>query len=528
MLASLTVNSLLDNETPGDGLVTLREAVAAANADAETDLGDIGSGADTIQFDAALSGAVELSTVGDATAGPSALLIDSPMTIVGNSSGITIQRSGAAEMRLIRVATGASLTLDRITLTGGVVRAAAGLPGENGDDARGGAIFNEGTLELLASTLFDNKAIGGAPGDGGISGAGMGGAVFNSGGTVDIRNSTFSSNSALNSSESPANRSFGGGIYSLNGTLHISNSTLMSGAATTGRGVYVFAAGGGTSAVHVNSSIIAQSGGPYLTPDLAAIQDTESDTIVTSGSNNLIRRAVNFSGTWDEDPLLQALDHNGGPTRTHALQAVSPAINSGSNALNLSSDQRGAAFARVVGGAADIGAFEQQQVPPELVGDYNRDTVVDVADFVMWRKLSGIDAEPYSGADGNGDTHVDDEDYGLWAENFSEVLPAALGAGHGGGVAAAGSPQSIPLEVRPAAAPATKQKQAARAITTLPFWAHEDALLAALALNPVADAQFADAEPDVFRDDRVTPRPASEATELSPSELAAVGEKWNW
>ena len=59
LLAVLTVNSLLDNTPAGDGLVTLREAIAAANADAATDLGHTGSGADMIQFAAGLSGAVE-------------------------------------------------------------------------------------------------------------------------------------------------------------------------------------------------------------------------------------------------------------------------------------------------------------------------------------------------------------------------------------------------------------------------------------------------------------------------------------
>ena len=53
-LALLAVNSPLDNNIPGDGLVTLREAIIAANANSTTDLGHTGSGADTIQFDPAI------------------------------------------------------------------------------------------------------------------------------------------------------------------------------------------------------------------------------------------------------------------------------------------------------------------------------------------------------------------------------------------------------------------------------------------------------------------------------------------
>src|SRR5215470_6107833 len=51
LLASLLVNSALDNATSGDGLVTLREAITAANSDTTTDLGQTGNGADTITFD---------------------------------------------------------------------------------------------------------------------------------------------------------------------------------------------------------------------------------------------------------------------------------------------------------------------------------------------------------------------------------------------------------------------------------------------------------------------------------------------
>jgi hypothetical protein len=57
-------------------------------------------------------------------------------------------------------------------------------------------------------------------------------------------------------------------------------------------------------------------------------------------------------------PQLLPLAANGGPTRTHALTPGSPAIDAGNNLASLTSDQRGAGFPRVVGAAADIGAFE--------------------------------------------------------------------------------------------------------------------------------------------------------------------------
>jgi hypothetical protein len=56
---------------------------------------------------------------------------------------------------------------------------------------------------------------------------------------------------------------------------------------------------------------------------------------------------------------------NGGASRTQALLPGSPAINAGSNPLSLTTDQRGAGYARVVGAVADMGAFETgNPLPP--------------------------------------------------------------------------------------------------------------------------------------------------------------------
>ena len=49
------MNSLLDNTTSGDGLVTLREAILASNNHTTDDLGQTGTGNDTIVFAPALT-----------------------------------------------------------------------------------------------------------------------------------------------------------------------------------------------------------------------------------------------------------------------------------------------------------------------------------------------------------------------------------------------------------------------------------------------------------------------------------------
>ena len=61
---------------------------------------------------------------------------------------------------------------------------------------------------------------------------------------------------------------------------------------------------------------------------------------------------------------LPLLKDNGGPTPTIALVPGSPAIDRGFADASLTTDQRGAGFARMIGGAADVGAFEVQQLPP--------------------------------------------------------------------------------------------------------------------------------------------------------------------
>jgi YVTN family beta-propeller protein len=70
------------------------------------------------------------------------------------------------------------------------------------------------------------------------------------------------------------------------------------------------------------------------------------------------------------DPLVAPLAFNGGTTRTHALQPSSPALNTGSNPLAQSTDQRGFGFPRVSGGAPDMGAYEGSQSLPLAAGTY--------------------------------------------------------------------------------------------------------------------------------------------------------------
>jgi subtilisin-like proprotein convertase family protein len=71
-----------------------------------------------------------------------------------------------------------------------------------------------------------------------------------------------------------------------------------------------------------------------------------------------------------------------------------------------------------------------------LSGDYNRDNVVDSADYVLWRKSMGQTVPPFSGADGDGNGTIGRVDYDVWRTNFGETVH---GAGTGGSAPAAAS-----------------------------------------------------------------------------------------
>jgi hypothetical protein len=80
-----------------------------------------------------------------------------------------------------------------------------------------------------------------------------------------------------------------------------------------------------------------------------------SNDAAGGNSGTLPGGLLNASGDIrNRNPLIIALTNNGGPTETRALQAGSPAINAGDDAMAPPRDQRG--YTR--SGVSDIGAFE--------------------------------------------------------------------------------------------------------------------------------------------------------------------------
>jgi CSLREA domain-containing protein len=219
----------------------------------------------------------------------------------------------------------------------------------NGGNASAGGLWLSGSAAVSNCTVSGNEAVGGTGTTTGANTAGQGGEGRGGGviaeGSV-ISNSTITLNAARGgSSNRTAGVGTGGGLY------------------------YRFGANSTNEAFR--STILAGNTAATFAPDIAGTNTSASQ------GNNLIGIGVGANGfvngiKGDQvgtsaapiDPRLRPLAYNGGPTPTHALLSGSPAIDKGANPAGLTTDQRGTGFPRVVGAAADVGAYE---VPPVIV-----------------------------------------------------------------------------------------------------------------------------------------------------------------
>jgi hypothetical protein len=195
----------------------------------------------------------------------------------------------------------------------------------------------------------------------GGGGAGMGGAIFNFGGSLTVLDSTFAGNAARGGSGFQNGSGLGGALFSRNGSVTVAGSTLAGNAADQGGGLY--ALGDGTSVgVTVNNTALARTAGGS---DFEA-NAINSGTFSVGGSGDLVQSPGAAAGQLTAaltgtDPRLGPLQNNGGPTPTLLPLSGSPVIDAGVTAAvppGLTVDQRG--LPRVVGSAVDIGAVELQ------------------------------------------------------------------------------------------------------------------------------------------------------------------------
>ena len=370
---------------------------------------------DTINF--AVTGTIGL-TSGE-------LLVNKSVTISGPGAG-SLTVDGNANSRVFHIGSDKTVSIFGLTITDG--NASGNYP-----DDRGAGIYNDhATLTLSNCTISGNSAAGiggGTYNDNAIltlnnctiasNSAGFGSGIFNDGfagsATLQIHNSTISSNAAINngggvyndgsqggnasltisSSTLSANsaRSGGGilndGFDSGSAVLTISNSTLNGNSAdNSGGGVFNYGFAGSAALQLSNSTLSGNSAGSdggAISNVIAAVQISnsilnagaaggnifsDSGTITSLGYNLSSDDGGGFlTGSGDQintNPMLGPLQDNGGPTFTHELLSGSPAIDAGDPNFTPPPffDQRGPGFDRVVNGRIDSGSFEVQGPAP--------------------------------------------------------------------------------------------------------------------------------------------------------------------
>lgn len=295
-----------------------------------------------------------------------------PLNANGGGGGLANAQTGSATLLNVRVkdntadGRGGGITNDgSLQIMNSTISGNASLT----DD--GGGVQNDGTLSLLISEVDDNRAKSGA-GINNVKGevkltdstlagnkaSSDGGALFNSG-TVTAVNTTISGNVAGQTGGGIANRA--AGKVDLNNVTIASNSAGSAGDAQGG-GI----ANAATATVTVANSILAAN---------TAGNGADCAGVLTSKGYNLIQSASGCTISGDtagnvvaQDAKLAVLAKNDGPTRTQALGAGSPAIDAGnpgkptgSDGTCTRADQRGVARDQV--GRCDIGAFEQGAKP---------------------------------------------------------------------------------------------------------------------------------------------------------------------
>ncbi|QEH39161.1 RTX-I toxin determinant A from serotypes 1/9 [Aquisphaera giovannonii] len=302
LLATFTVTNTGDS-----GAGSLRAQLAAA-----------GNG-DTIVFDPAVFGTERTITLTG-----SVLSITKDVTIQGPGANLLTISGNSAHSVFNAAAPGtrpAGAILSGLTVSDAVVNGA------------GGAILNAGTLTIRDCAIAGNTAWSGA----GVENSSVvtligctvsgntttrqgGGGLINYG-AMTLIDCTVTGNAAAGA---------GGAIFSNGASLSVSDSTIVGNTSATVGGITA------NNGLTINNSILAGNAGADYFGSL-------------TGSHNIV----------GGDPMLAALAYNGGPTRTMAPLAGSPAIGAGSNALipaGIAVDQRG--VARISQGTVDIGAVE--------------------------------------------------------------------------------------------------------------------------------------------------------------------------
>lgn len=395
--ATITVNTLTDENNTNGAACSLREAINNANGDNTTNgLGcAAGSGTDDIVF--SVSGTINLTAVLPD--------INTSMNIGNNTTtapNLTVNRSSGGAYRIFLVNGGSTVSMSGIVITngsttefGGGIRNGGTLTlnnciiTNNNTTNEGTGVFSQGSLTVLNTSFLNNTST-----------AYGGGISHRFGSFLSISNSTFSGNSAsvgggaidiVDPNVTISNTTFNnnssggfGGAITMSANSTLINCTFANNTASSSSSgaIYVYnnITASITNSTFAQNSVggIGVQSGSLLTlrntivaGNTAANLTTPRDitgNVVAGSLNNLIgtggagglTNGVNGNQTNVSfaNVRLLPLGSYGGSVQTMPIRTNSPARNAGTNTGAPTTDARG--FNRPQATTTDIGAFEIQ------------------------------------------------------------------------------------------------------------------------------------------------------------------------
>ena len=324
--ASLMVNTTVDSFTLGPRFLSLREAIAFANADT---LGNA-----TITFDPTIFGTAQ--TI-DLTLGQLELdNLTELESIVSPSVGLTVD--GGALSRVFLVDAGVTATISGMTIENGSADTGGGLlnfgtltltdctVSGNTASTNGGGIANLGTLTLDHSTLSNNSSSGSGGGvfssnsltltasaisdnTAGGSGGGVYGAAYSS---VSISGGSVSGNSA----------NLGGGVYSgYQSTAMLTDCTISGNSAVSGGGVlFGYYATATMTGCTISGNTAANDGGGVANAGTLAISDSKilnNTAFSGAGLYNTFYGSLTLTDCTVSDNTGTGVNNRGGGVTSH-------------------------------------------------------------------------------------------------------------------------------------------------------------------------------------------------------------------
>ncbi len=340
------------------GTCTLAEAITSANNDSAASNGCVNSsGTDTITLE---KDVILAATLPDIT---------TEITIEGAGHKID-GNNDAAVGTVLRIDSGGNLILNEATLTGGTWNGISSYSSVTVNNSTISGNTGNGISSSCAPVTVTNSTISGNTGNG----------IYADQSLVTVTNSTVSGNTGSGITAGPfadiivTNSTISGnsrsGIFSSDDSSYssvtVTNSTI---SGNTGSGIY------SSSSVTLKNSLIS---GNTNSSSANEIYSTGIGSTVTAAAGNVFGHsgetnaqafggftpgASDVNATSDgTNPMplgsiIGSLMPNGGPTLTHALPAVSPAIDLDPTCgTGLTEDQRG--YSRPIGAGCDAGSFE--------------------------------------------------------------------------------------------------------------------------------------------------------------------------